>query len=80
MATVYLPSGLTTHTGGVDALVIEAPRVAELMIELVRRYPQIAQALGEMTVAVDGEIYTEADYVALKAESEVYLVPRVSGG
>ena len=80
MATIYLPSSMTAQTGGPEKLVIEAPRVAELMTELVKRYPAFADALGEMAVAVDGEIYADADYISLGPETEVYFVPRVSGG
>ena len=80
MATVYLPSLLTQHTGGLDRVEIDAGRVGELVAELVARYPGIAETLGQMTVAVDGDIYTDADYIVLKPDSEVYLVPRVSGG
>jgi molybdopterin converting factor small subunit len=29
---------------------------------------------------VDGEIYNDAPYHALKPDSEVYFIPRVAGG
>jgi molybdopterin converting factor small subunit len=80
MATVFLTSGLTALAGGVDAVVIDAPRVAELLRELVARHPALGGRLEEMAVAVDGEIYNDADYVALGPDSEVHLVPRIAGG
>ena len=80
MATVYLPSGLTQYTGGLESFVIEAPRVRELMRELVARYPEIGKALDHMAVAIDGEIHNDAEFLPLKADSEVHLVPRIAGG
>ena len=64
MATVHLPSGLTQYTGGADSVVIEAPRLAELMAALRDRFPQIADQLDEMAVAIDGEIYQDPGYQA----------------
>lgn len=80
MATIYIPSGLLHHTGGLEAVVIAAPRVRELMLELVARFPGIGDALAQMAVAVDGEIHNDADYVALAPDSEVHVVPRIAGG
>ena len=80
MATVFLPRGLASIAGGVDEVVIDAPRVAELLRELVARYPALGGRLGEMAVAVDGDIYNDPDYVPLGPDSEVYLVPRIAGG
>ena len=80
MATVFLPRGLASAVGGVDEVVIDAPRVAELLRELVARYPALRDRLGEMAVAVDGDIYNDPDYVPLGPDSEVHLVPRIAGG
>lgn len=80
MATIHLPSGLSAHAGGLEAIVIEAPRVRELMLELVARYPTLGDTLRQMAVAIDGEIYHDADYLPLRSDSDVYLVPRITGG
>ena len=80
MATVHLPSGLTQHTGGVDEIIIDAPRVRELMLALAERFPGLAGQLDRMAVAIDGDIYHDAPYHKLTPTSEVYLVPRVGGG
>ncbi len=80
MATVYLSSRLIEHAGGLDALVIDAPRVRELLLELLARYPGMSDALNGMAVAIDGEIHNDADYLPLTSESEVHLVPRIAGG
>ena len=80
MARVYLPSGLTRHTGGVDTVEIAAARLPDLLAALRDRFPQIADRLEEMAVAIDGEIHNDADYLSLKSDSEVHFVPRIAGG
>ena len=80
MAIVYLPSGWAAATGGLDEVSIDAPRVHELLRALTERFPAIAAQLATVSIAVDGEIYHDAEFVALKGDSEIYLLPRVSGG
>ena len=80
MARVHLPSGLTRHTGGVETVDVDAARLPELIAALRDRFPQIAEQLGEMAVAIDGEIYQDPGYQLLRADSDVYLVPRIAGG
>ena len=80
MASVHLPSGLTQYTGGIETVDIDAARVPELIAALRARFPQIAEQLGEMAVAIDGEIYADPGYQALRADSDVHLVPRIAGG
>jgi molybdopterin converting factor small subunit len=80
MAIVYLPSGWIAATDGLTEVSIDAPRVHELLRALIERFPAIAAQLATVSIAVDGEIYHDAEFVALKADSEIYLLPRVSGG
>jgi len=80
MATVHLPSGLTQFTGGLSTLTIEAPRVADLLATLSARYPELGPQLDQVAVAVDGEIYQDPGYQAVRPTSEVHLVPRIAGG
>ena len=80
MATVHLPGGLSRHTGGLETVEIEAPRVRELVIALAARFPGLSGQLDDLAVAVDGVIYNSAPYQKLQADSEVYFVPRVAGG
>lgn len=80
MATLFLPRAIASMADGVDQVEIDAPRVTELLQELVRRYPALEDRLSEMAVAVDGDIYHDADYVPLTANSDVHLVPRIAGG
>jgi hypothetical protein len=80
MATIHFSTDLAAHTGGVEAVAIVAPRVQELLEAVVSRFPGLAPIVCEMAVAVDGEIYQDADYVPLKPDSDVHLVPRTVGG
>ena len=80
MARVHLPSGLTRYTGGVETVDVDAARVPDLIVALGDLFPQIADRLKEMAVAIDGEIYADPGYQPLRADSEVHLVPRVAGG
>jgi molybdopterin converting factor small subunit len=80
MPTVYLPGEIAQHTGGLDAVVIDASRVHEVMEALTTRFPGAAEALARMAVAIDGEIHNDPDYIDLRPESEVHLVPRIAGG
>ena len=79
MAQVFLPGGIRDRSEP-DPIVIEAPRVHELLQILTARYPELTTLLPQLAVAVDGEIYTDADYVPLTDTSEVHLVPRIAGG
>lgn len=80
MATVYFSSGLARYTGGIDSLEIDARRVQDLIQAVLVQFPQLAEPIELMSIAVDGEIHQHADYVALSAASEVHLVPRIAGG
>jgi hypothetical protein len=80
MATVHLPSSLSAYTDGLDEVAIEAGRVRELMLALAARFPGLAERLDGMAVAIDGQIYNDADYQPLRPDSQVHLVPRIAGG
>jgi molybdopterin converting factor small subunit len=80
MAIVFLPSGWSGATGGVTEVSIDAPRVHELLRTLTERFPALATLLDAVSIAVDGQIYHDAEFVALKRDSEIHLLPPVSGG
>jgi molybdopterin converting factor small subunit len=72
MATVHLPSGLT--------VVVDAPRVPELFAALRKQFPQIADDLEAMAIAIDGSIYQDPGYQPLRPDSEIHFIPRIAGG
>jgi molybdopterin converting factor small subunit len=80
VATVHLPANWATATGGTLELTIDAARVADVMRTIAARFPALAPELATMAVAIDGEIHADAEYIDLTPESEIHLVPRVSGG
>jgi sulfur-carrier protein len=81
MARVFLPGDMQSGTGGVDVVTIDAPRVHELIAELVVRFPKLNRDMfSRLAVAIDGEIHADADYQPLTSDSEVHFVPRIAGG
>jgi molybdopterin converting factor small subunit len=77
---VHFSSLLARHTGGVEQITIDAPRVAELVAALVERFPGLALELEELAVAIDGEVRPDAAYEALTPQSQIYFVPKIAGG
>jgi len=80
MATVVIASGLRSFTGGEERVQIEAKRVKELLDALIARWPALAEPLGQMAVAIDGEIHGNALFRPLRPDSEVHFVPKIGGG
>jgi sulfur-carrier protein len=81
MARVFLSNEMLSGTGGLDVVEIEAPRVHELVAQLVARFPRLTREMFDrLAVAIDGEIHNDADYLPLGSDSEVHFVPRIAGG
>lgn len=69
-----------SYTGGRETVVLDAARVQELKRSLIQQFPGLADHLDLLAVAIDGEIYNDADYHSLAAGTEIYFVPRTAGG
>lgn len=80
MPVVHFSSALTPHTGGLEQVTVEAPRVKELLAALIARFPGLALELDDLAVAIDGEVHQDAVYEVLSPLSEIYFVPRIAGG
>jgi molybdopterin converting factor small subunit len=80
MPVVHLSSTLARHTGGLQLVTIDAPRVRELVEALVAMFPGLEPELADLAVAIDGEVMPDAAYETLMPQSEVYFVPKISGG
>jgi hypothetical protein len=80
MATVHFSSTLARHTGGIEQITIDAPRVHELIGALVARFPGLELDLDQLAVAIDGEVRPDAAYEPLLPTSEIYFVPKIAGG
>jgi len=76
-----LSNDLQSGTGGIDVVTIDAPRVHELVLALIARFPKLSPDMfARLAVAIDGEIHNDADYLPLTPDSEVHFVPRIAGG
>ena len=80
MPVVHFSSALMPHTGGVEQVTVDAPRVQELLAALITRFPGLGLELGDLAVAIDGEVHQDAAYEVLSPLSEIYFVPRIAGG
>ena len=80
MPTVHFTSDLTRYTGGLETFTLDAPRIHELKESLARRFPGFGEQLEMMAVAIDGEIFNNADYRDLRADTEIHFIPRMAGG
>lgn len=80
MPTVHFSSALMRHTGGLAQITLDAPRVKELISMLVARFPGLELELGDLAVAIDGEVRPDAAYEPLLPTSEIYFVPKIAGG
>jgi molybdopterin converting factor small subunit len=81
MARVRLSNDQRRLAGGVESIEVDAATVAELVGIIGDRFPELAARLGEgMSVAIDGEVMSNADYETLRPESEVHFLSPMSGG
>ncbi|MBS1818858.1 MAG: MoaD/ThiS family protein [Acidobacteria bacterium] len=80
MPIVHFSSALQRHTGGVAQVTLEAPRVKELVAAVIARFPGLELELGDLAVAIDGEVRPDAAYEPLMPSSEIYFVPKIAGG
>jgi uncharacterized protein YgiM (DUF1202 family) len=81
LAKVVLPRALTNNSGLESELVIEAATVRALMRQLDALSPGISALIEEgMSIAIDGEIYSDAMFEELTPDNEVHFIPRLRGG
>ena len=74
-------SSLLHFTNGEAELHVAADTFRRLIRELNERYPGLGTQVEEgMAIAIDGEIYQDAYSVALKPDSEIYIIPKIAGG
>ncbi len=76
-----ISSRVRDFTGGVDAFDVEALTVRTLIRELEERFPGLGQHVEDsMAIAIDGEIHQDALGASFSADSEIVLIPKISGG
>ena len=80
MANITLPGECAAITGGACALNIAAENYRDLRAQLAQRWPNLDELLERYAVAIDGQIYQDAFMEPLRADSEVFFMPRIEGG
>ena len=68
-------------TGGIAEFDVEAQTVRALIRELEIRWPGLGAFVeDDMAIAIDGEIFQDAFAEPIAADSEIVLIPKISGG
>jgi molybdopterin converting factor small subunit len=80
VANITLPDECAAITGGACALDIAAENYRDLRAQLAQRWPNLDELLERYAVAIDGQIYQDAFMEPLRADSEVFFMPRIEGG
>ena len=81
MARVVLVGNLAQVTGGVAEFHLPVRSVQQLFRQLGDLHPALApHPESGVAVAIDGQIYQDALFEPIGADSEVYLLPQIAGG
>ncbi|MDA0789296.1 MAG: MoaD/ThiS family protein [Proteobacteria bacterium] len=78
---IGLTGALRSAADGASEIEIEADTIRELMQELIKRYPKMADHMDEgIAVAIDGQIFRDEWSQKIPPGAEVFLMPRLQGG
>lgn len=81
MVEVNLWSGLRRFTDGELVVTVEAKTVGQMLDALVAAYPALEPVIeAGVSIAVDGEVLTDAHHTVVKPESEIFLLQQLKGG
>jgi molybdopterin converting factor small subunit len=81
MVTVVLWGSLKPLAGGQSQVEIEARNIGELLAKLGETHPGLKPRLQQgVSVSINGRIFRDSWLETIPPDSEVYLLPRVSGG
>ena len=81
MVKVMLGGTLKSAAGGVSEFDLEAGDIKELLDRLGEVCPALKPRLDKgVAVAIDGRIYRNAWFEPVPPGSEVFILPRMSGG
>ena len=73
--------GTLADIAGVSEVTVEASTLRDVYVVLSRKFPEMAEHLnGNVSVSIDGRIYTEALFEPVSARNEVVILPRIAGG
>ncbi|HBQ04459.1 MAG: hypothetical protein MB55_05645 [marine actinobacterium MedAcidi-G3] len=81
MAQVHFSAGLRDLTGGLAQVEVEATTVRRLVAALEEMFPGLGDRLSEASsVAINGEIFTDAEFEPVDSDSEVHFLDIFQGG
>ncbi len=80
MARIVFPDNFVALTGGEREFNIDVGDYRALVMELKKRWPQLAGLLEKTAVAIDGQIYQDAFLETINTDSEVFFMARIEGG
>lgn len=80
MVRVVLANPMVEVTQGQREMQLSVDNFRELTLTLIERWPAIQELLERSAVAIDGQIYQDAFAEPLRADSEVFFMPRIEGG
>ena len=81
MARIVLSGNLRLYTEGVTELELESGSIRSLIRELRRRDPDIPEDIeDELAISIDGVLHQDDWFAKIGPDSEVHLLPRISGG
>ena len=81
MAQVHFSAGLRDLTGGLAQVEVEATTVRRLVAALEEMFPGRGDRLSEASsVAINGEIFTDAEFEPVNSNSEVHFLDIFQGG
>jgi len=81
VARVVLNGNLQQLSGGRSEFDLDVNTVRDLFVQLADRYPELTPHLeNNIAVAIDGEIFQDALFATINPDSEVHIIPKISGG
>lgn len=81
MPRVALWGSLKAAAGGLDAVEVEASTVREMLDRLIEAHPGLKPQIDRgVSVSIDRKIYRDAWLAPIASDSEVVLLPRLTGG
>lgn len=81
MARVTLIGNLKQYTGGQTEIEVDAANVRQLFQRLGALFPDLQPHLETgSAVAIDGQIFQDALFQEIRADSEVHILPQIAGG
>jgi sulfur-carrier protein len=81
MVKVLLWGSLRAHTDGQAEVEVDARNFKQVLDKLAEAYPGLRPQFERgVSMAIDGRIYREAWFTEIKPDSEVVVMPYMTGG